>query len=226
MVSPANFGDSRPVIQADKAVLLLIDHQSGLFQTVGDLDVPTLRRNATVLAKVAALVDMPVVATASVPQGPNGPLIPEIQEHAPHTVYVARKGEVNAWDCEDFADAVRATGRTQLIIAGTLTTVCMAFPAISAVAEGFQVFVVPDASGAPTKMAEELTVARLVQAGVVPMDLTACVAEIQHTWKRDDALEWMHVWAEMLPNYQLLIESHQKAQEVERTQEPLDSERD
>ncbi|WP_270450378.1 isochorismatase family protein [Kocuria marina] len=220
------FHGSLPMIDPEDVALLLVDHQSGLFQVVGDLSVPELRRNATVLAKVAGRTGMPVVATASVPQGPNGPLIPEIQEHAPQTVYVPRKGEVNAWDCADFVDAVKATGKKQLIIAGTLTTVCMAFPALSAVAEGYQVFVVPDASGAPTKMAEELTVARLVQAGVVPMDLTACVAEIQRTWRRPDAMDWMAIWSEMLPGYQLLVESHQKAQEVERTGEPLDSERD
>lgn len=220
------FEGARPVIDPEQAVLLLIDHQSGLFQVVGDLAAQDLRRNITVLAKLAGRTGMPVVATASVPQGPNGPLIPEVQEHAPLTVYVPRKGEVNAWDCEDFIKAVKATKKKQLIIAGTLTTVCMAFPAISAIAEGYQVFVVPDASGAPTKMAEELTVARLVQIGVVPMDITACVAEIQQTWHRPDAMEWMALWSEMLPGYQLLVESHQKAQEVERTGEPLDSERD
>ena len=220
------FHGSVPMIDPDDVALLLVDHQSGLFQVVGDLTVADLRRNATVLAKVAAKTGMPVVATASVPQGPNGPLIPEIQEHAPQTVYVPRKGEVNAWDCEDFVDAVKATGKKQLIIAGTLTTVCMAFPALSAVAEGYQVFVVPDASGAPTKLAEDLTVARLVQAGVVPLDITACVSEIQRTWHRPDAMEWMAIWSEMIPGYQLLVESHQKAQEVERTGEPLDSERD
>ena len=220
------FHGSVPMIDPDDVALLLVDHQSGLFQVVGDLTVADLRRNATVLAKVAAKTGMPVVATASVPQGPNGPLIPEIQEHAPQTVYVPRKGEVNAWDCEDFVDAVKATDKKQLIIAGTLTTVCMAFPALSAVAEGYQVFVVPDASGAPTKLAEDLTVARLVQAGVVPLDITACVSEIQRTWHRPDAMEWMAIWSEMIPWYQLLVESHQKAQEVERTGEPLDSERD
>ncbi len=226
MTAPAHFNGASAVIDADNAAMLLIDHQSGLFQVVGDLDVPELRRNVTVLAKVATKVGMPVIATASVPQGPNGPLIPEVTEHAPHTVYVARRGEVNAWDCVDFVKAVEATGRKQLIIAGTLTTVCMAFPALSAVAAGYQVFVVPDASGAPTKMAEELTVARLVQSGVVPMDVTACVAEIQRTWHRDDAIDWLHIWSEMLPGYRLLAESHQRAQEAERTHEPLDSERD
>ncbi|WP_436433488.1 hypothetical protein [Kocuria marina] len=96
--SPAlpTFHGSLPMIDPEDVALLLVDHQSGLFQVVGDLSVPDLRRNAAVLAKVAGKTGMLVVATASVPQGPNGPLIPEIQEHAPQTVYVPRKGGVNA----------------------------------------------------------------------------------------------------------------------------------
>lgn len=150
--------------------MLLIDHQSGLFQTVGDMPMTELRARASVLAKIATLANMPVITTASVPQGPNGPLIPEIHQNAPHAKYVARKGEINAWDNPEFVEAVKSTGKKQLIIAGTITSVCMAFPAISAIAEGYQVFAVIDASGTYSKMAEEITLARIVQAGVVPMD--------------------------------------------------------
>ncbi|WP_417647607.1 isochorismatase family protein, partial [Escherichia coli] len=75
--------------------------------------------------------NVPVITTASVPQGPNGPLIPEIHQFAPHAQYVARKGQINAWDNPDFVEAVKATGKKQLIIAGTITSVCMAFPSIS-----------------------------------------------------------------------------------------------
>ena len=131
MSSPANFNGSRPVIDVNDSVMLLIDHQSGLFQTVGDMPMPELRARAAALAKMATLAKMPVITTASVPQGPNGPLIPEIHANAPHAQYVARKGEINAWDNEDFVKAVKATGRKTLIIAGTITSVCMAFPAIT-----------------------------------------------------------------------------------------------
>ncbi|MDO4918987.1 isochorismatase family protein [Kocuria sp.] len=226
MTAPANFDGASPVIRPDDAALLLIDHQTGLFQTVADMPLPTLRRNVTVLARMAAKVHMPVVTTASVPQGPNGPMIPEIHEIAPHATYVARRGEVNSWDCQDFLDAVKATGKKQLIIAGTITSVCMAFPALSAVAEGYQVFCVVDASGTYSKQAQEITMARIVQAGIVPIDTPAVVSEVQKTWHRDDAMDWMAIWSEMFPNYQLLVDSHARAQEAERTHEPLDSERD
>lgn len=157
MSTPANFNGARPVIDVNDAVMLLIDHQSGLFQTVGDMPMPELRARAAALAKIASLAKIPVITTASVPQGPNGPLIPEIHANAPHAQYVARKGEINARDNPEFVAAVKATGRKTLIIAGTITSVCMAFPSISAVADGYKVFAVIDASGTYSKMAQEIT---------------------------------------------------------------------
>ena len=221
----ANFDGQRPVIDPDDSVMLLIDHQSGLFQTVGDMPMPVLRNHATALAKMATLCKMPVITTASVPQGPNGPLIPEIHQNAPHAKYVARKGEISAWDNADFVAAVKATGRKTLIIAGTITSVCMAFPAIAAVHEGYKVFAVVDASGTYSKMAQEITLARVVQAGVVPMDTAAVAAELQRTWHRDDAQQWAEVYSRIFPSYALLYESYAKAQEVATKQEKLDSER-
>ena len=92
MTTPANFNGQAPVIDVNDSVMLLIDHQSGLFQTVGDMPMTELRARAGALAKIATLAKMPVITTASVPQGPNGPLIPEIQQNAPHAQYVAGKG--------------------------------------------------------------------------------------------------------------------------------------
>jgi nicotinamidase-related amidase len=221
----ANFSGARPVIDPDDAVMLLIDHQSGLFQTVNDMPMPKLRAHAAALAKMATLARMPVITTASVPQGPNGPLIPEIHENAPHARYVARKGEINAWDNPDFVEAVKATGRNTLIIAGTITSVCMAFPAISAAHAGYKVFAVVDASGTYSKMAQEITLARVVQAGVVPMDTAAVASEIQRTWHRDDAMQWADIYTRIFPEYALLIESYGKAQEVVKNNEILDSQR-
>jgi nicotinamidase-related amidase len=225
MSVPANFGNARPAINPNDAAMLLIDHQSGLFQTVGDMPMPELRLRAAALAKMATLAKIPVITTASVPQGPNGPLIPEIHENAPHAKYVARKGEINAWDNPDFVAAVKATGKKQLIIAGTITSVCMAFPSISAVNAGYQVFAVVDASGTYSKMAQEITLARVVQAGVVPMDTAAVASELQGSWNREDAMEWAGIYTKIFPAYQLLIESYGKAQEVVKNNEVLDSQR-
>ena len=225
MSTPANFNGARPVIDVNDAVMLLIDHQSGLFQTVGDMPMPELRARAAALAKIASLAKIPVITTASVPQGPNGPLIPEIHANAPHAQYVARKGEINAWDNPEFVAAVKATGRKTLIIAGTITSVCMAFPSISAVADGYKVFAVIDASGTYSKLAQEITLARVVQAGVVPMDTAAVASEIQRTWNREDAGEWAEVYTHIVPAAQLLIDSYSTAQDVVKNSEVLDSQR-
>lgn len=225
IAAPANFNGRKPVIDPADAVMLLIDHQSGLFQVVKDMSMADLRTHAITLAKMATLAKIPVITSASVPQGPNGPLIPEIHKYAPHAKYVARRGEINVWDSPEFVAAVRETGRKTLIIAGTITSVCMAFPAISAVQDGYKVFAVVDASGTYSKMAQEITLARVVQAGVVPLDTAAVASELQGTWTRPDALQWAEVYSALFPHYQLLIESYLKAQDVLNKHEQLDSQR-
>ena len=97
---------------------------------------------------------------------------------------------------------------------GTLTSVCLAFPAICAVEAGYKVYAVVDASGNWSQMATDLTVARLAQAGVVPVDTFAVVGELQQTWNRSDALEYANIFGEhIIPNYKLLMESHEKVHE-------------
>lgn len=185
-----NFGSDIPKIDPDDAVFLLIDHQSGLFQCVHDMPFKRLRDHAIAMAEVASLANIPVITTASLPQGPNGPLIPEIHEAAPHAVYVPRRGEINSWDCPEFVEAVKATGRKTLVIAGTVTSVCMAFPAIDVLAEGYKVFIVPDASGTYSKETYEISTLRCVQAGAVPIDTAGVLASVQKTCKREDWLKW------------------------------------
>lgn len=220
-----NFDGKSPVIDVDDAVMLLIDHQSGLFQCINDMSFKRVRDHAVALAEVATMADIPVITTASLPQGPNGPLIPEIHEAAPHAVYVPRRGEINSWDCPEFVEAVKATGRKTLIIAATVTSVCLAFPAIAAVNEGYRVFVIPDASGTYSKMAQEVSTLRMMQAGCVPIDTAAVLAEIQKTWKRPDDQAWAKVWTRIFTNYELLLESYAKAKQVTEDHEVWDTNR-
>lgn len=202
------------LIDPADALILLLDHQSGLFQTVKDISVAELRTNTIILAKVAQLAKVPVITTASEPNGPNGPLMPEIHQNAPDAIYVPRKGEISAWDNEEFVKTVRKTGRKTLIIAGVWTSVCVAFPALQAKAEGYKVYAVIDASGDPSEMASRTTVARLAQAGVVPMSTNAVFCELQRTWNRPDAAKYGALYGAYAPNYQAVVESYQKAQEV------------
>jgi len=198
--------------------LLLLDHQAGLFQTVKDISVAELRANTTMLAKLAALVKLPLISTASEPNGPNGPIMPEIQESAPHGVFVPRKGEVNAWDNQLFVKTVRDTGKKTLIMAGVWTSVCVMFPALDAKAAGFKVYAVMDASGDPSEMASRTTLARFIQAGIIPTSANAVLCEIHRTWNRPEAAELAKLYTMVAPNYRALIESYQKAQDVIKQQ--------
>ena len=208
---------AKGMIDPDDAVLLLIDHQSGLFQLVKDMDVPTLRNNVIALAKAARLTKVPTFTTASVPDGPNGPLIPEIHKANPEAIYIPRTGQINAWDNPKWVEAIEKTGRKTLLIAGTLTSTCMAFPALSALAAGYKVFCIVDASGNWSKMSTDLTVARLAQAGAIPIDMNGLLGEIMGTWNRPDAMDFAEILVEhVTPRYRALMESYDKAQSVQK----------
>jgi nicotinamidase-related amidase len=204
----------KTMINPRDVAMLLIDHQSGLFNLVQDMPVAQLRNNVIALAKTATLLKIPVITTASMPEGPNGPLIPELQQFAPHAKYVARHGQINAWDVPEFVKAVEETKRRTLVMTGTLTSVCLAFPAVCAAAAGYRVYAVVDASGNWSKMATDLTIARLAQAGVIPVDTFAIIGELQQTWNRPDAQEYANIFGEhVVANYRLLMESHSTVHE-------------
>ncbi len=207
-------GGGAALMDPADTLILLLDHQSGLFQTVRDIPVADLRRNVEMIAKLATLLNIPVITTASEPGGSNGPLMPEIHHYAPHAVYVPRKGEVNAWDNEDFVATVRATGRKTLVMAGVWTSVCVMFPALDAQAAGYDVYAVIDASGDPSEMASRTTLARFVQGGVKPTSTNALLSELHRTWARPEAAELAKLYALAAPNYAAVIESFVKAQEV------------
>jgi nicotinamidase-related amidase len=209
-------GGGKALLDPADTVILLRDHPAGLFHTVKDIDVASLRRNTVTLAKLATLLKIPVLTTASEPRGPNGPLMPEIHEVAPHAVYVPRKGEVNAWDNPDFVRTVKATGRRTLVMAGVWTSVCVMFPALDAKAAGFNVYAVIDASGDPSELASRTTLARLAQAGVIPTSTNAVLSETHRTWNRPEAAELAKLYGLTSPNYAVVMESYQKAQDVVR----------
>jgi nicotinamidase-related amidase len=205
------------MIDPNDAVMLFIDHQSGLFQLVRDIDQPTLRAHVTALAKVSYLARIPTFTTASTPDGPNGPLIPEIHQYNPDAVYIPRTGQVNAWDNPAWVKAIQATKRNTLLMAGTLASVCMAFAALGALNAGYRVFAIIDASGNWSKMATELTIVRLAQAGAMPVDTYALLCELMSTWNRADAMEFAAIMVDhILPPYRAVIESYDKAHAVQK----------
>ena len=131
----------------------MIDHQTGLMVGIRDMNPAQLKNNIN----VAAVLDMPSVVTVSYPQGPNGPVMPEILNALPK----ADVGEINAWKSKEFVQAIEKTGRKKIIMAGIVTDVCLLFPAISAVAEGYDVYAVVDASGTWDKVTRDAAIARM-----------------------------------------------------------------
>src|SRR5690349_6011428 len=120
---------NKPYVRLDKkeAAVLLVDHQTGLLSLVRDIEPDKCKNNVLALADLAKSFGLPTILTTSFVSGPNGPLVPELKELCPDAPYVARQGNINAWDNEDFVKAVQETGRKQLIIAGVVTEVCVAF---------------------------------------------------------------------------------------------------
>ncbi|MGH2396150.1 MAG: isochorismatase family protein, partial [bacterium] len=126
-------------LSKDDAACLLVDHQSGLISLVQDFSPGEFKNNVLALAASAQYFKLPTILTTSFEDGPNGPMVPEIKEIFPDAPYIPRPGQINAWDNEDFVEAIEKTGRKQLIIAGVVTDVCVAFPALSAIEAGYQV---------------------------------------------------------------------------------------
>lgn len=172
-------------ISKDDAAVLLVDHQAGLLTLVQDYSPSEFKNAVLALADTARYFKLPVILTTSFEDGPNGPIMPELKEMFPDAPFIARPGQINAWDNEDFVKAVKDTGRTQLIIAGIVTEVCVAFPALSAVEAGYEVFVVTDASGTFDKASRDGAWLRMSAAGVQLMNWFAASAELHRDWRND-----------------------------------------
>ncbi|OJT24372.1 hydrolase [Archangium sp. Cb G35] len=194
-------------LDRDNAVVLMVDHQAGLLSLVRDFNPDQFKNNVLALADLAAYFKLPTILTTSFEQGPNGPLIPELKEKFPNAPYIARPGQINAWDNEDFVKAVKATGRKQLIIAGVVTEVCVAFPALSALAEDFEVFVVSDASGTFNDVVRQAAWDRMSAAGAQLMTWFAVACELHRDWRRD--IEGLGtLFSNHIPDYRNLMTSY------------------
>ncbi|MCH4247558.1 MAG: hydrolase [Acinetobacter populi] len=199
---------TKPYIRLDKndAAVLLVDHQTGLLSLVRDIDPDKFKNNVLALAAAAKYFNLPTILTTSFENGPNGPLVPELKELFPDAPYIARPGQINAWDNEDFVKAVKATGKKQLIIAGVVTEVCVAFPTLSALAEDFEVFVVTDASGTFNHLTRDAAWDRMSQAGAQLMTWFGTACELHRDWRND--IEGLGtLFSNHIPDYRNLINS-------------------
>ncbi|NTX26691.1 isochorismatase family protein [Burkholderia pyrrocinia] len=169
---------------AENSALLLIDHQVGTMKLIKNIDHELAVKQSIALAKMAKILNLPVVITSSQEDHAQGPILPEIAQILPqeHAARIKRPGVVNAWAYPDFRDAVLATGRKNLIMAGVTTDVCLIFPSIDAALEGFNVQAVMDASGSPSDLSEEFSRQRMHDAGVVLTATNTLMAEIAQDW--------------------------------------------
>jgi nicotinamidase-related amidase len=200
---------NKPYVKLDKnnAAVLLVDHQAGLLSLVRDIEPERFTNNVLALADAAKYFGLPTILTTSFEQGPNGPLMPELKALFPDAPYIARPGQINAWDNEDFVNAVKATGKKQLIIAGVVTEVCVAFPVLDAIEEGFEVFVITDASGTFNELTRDSAWHRMTAAGAQLMTWFGMACELHRDW-RNDVEGLGTLCANHIPDYKNLITSY------------------
>ncbi|MGW0885089.1 isochorismatase family protein [Streptomyces sp. NPDC002671] len=165
-------------LTADNAALLLVDHQIGLFAAVRDYSVGELKHNVVGLTKAAKALGVPIVATTTAADSLWGPLAPELAEALPEGLEVIDRSTVNAWNDARVREAVAATGRRKLIVAGISIEVCLALPALSATADGYDVYGVIDASGTFNETKRTTGILRMQQAGVIVTDYSSVAVEM------------------------------------------------
>src|SRR5690606_279880 len=176
---------------AANSALLLIDHQVGTMGWVKSIPFEEMKRNALMLAKTARILKMPVVLTSSMEEYDQGPLLAELESILPaeFAARIKRVGIVNAMDDENFAAAVRATGRRKIIIAGVTNDVCTVFPALSLVGDGYEVQVIADAGGSPSAIGDDMALRRMEKAGVTRSSTKQVIAELAGSWSTPEGGE-------------------------------------
>ncbi len=169
---------------SDTAALVLVDYQVGTLQLCRSMSSDLALRNAVTLAKVATILKMPIVLTSSQEDQVQGPISPDLAKAAPDAFKsrIKRAGIVNAWDDDNFKAAVKATGRKQLIMGGITTDICLVFPSISAVEDGYEVNAIVDASGSPFAVSDEMARHRMAENGVTLTVTNTTIAELTKNW--------------------------------------------
>jgi nicotinamidase-related amidase len=197
--------DIHEPLTPDNAVVLLLDHQTGIMLGVGDITPAEFRNDVLAFAKVARAFGLPTVLSTSFEDGPNGPLLPEIRELFPDVPVIARPGEINAWDHPDVVAAVERTGRRKLIVAGVTTDVCLTFPALAATRAGYEVFAVVDASGTWNTVVQQAAMHRMSAAGVILTSWVSVAAELTGDWRTPAGQHMAAIFQDHLVPYGMIM---------------------
>ena len=179
---------SETLLKPAECVILLVDLQAGLGFGTETMPRQILLNNAIALAKTATAFNIPVIATTSASKVYSGPLFPQVQAALPEVKVIERRS-MNAWEDDTVRGALQATGRKRLLVAGLLTEACVSFPALSAVREGYEVFVVGDTCGGLTPASHELALRRMEQAGAQLTSWIQVLLELQRDWTHHDTYE-------------------------------------
>src|SRR6476619_3441268 len=176
------------LITPQNAALVLIDYQPSQFATVRSMDTDLLRKNIVSTVRAARAFGLPIVhSTVNVASGQQQPTVPELAELLEDNPPIDRTG-VNSWEDVDFVAAVHATGRRKLIFCALWTEVCMAFAALDALREDYEVYPVVDAIGGTSLEAHRTGVERIVQAGGQPISWVSLACELQRDWARKETM--------------------------------------
>jgi nicotinamidase-related amidase len=175
------------LLNPDNCTMILIDHQPLQFAGAQNIDGTLLVNNVVGLAKTAKVFGLPTILT-TVLEERGGHLIKEVQDVFPEQKTINRT-TLNSWEDERVVNAVKKIGRKKLVIAALWTEICLAYPVLSALGEGYEAFIVTDASGGVSVEAHEKAVQRMVQAGAVPLTSIGFASEPQRDWAREKTIE-------------------------------------
>ncbi|SDO12647.1 Nicotinamidase-related amidase [Paenibacillus sp. yr247] len=182
------FNDKQDLLTPENSVVILIDHQPQMIFGVQSHDRQSLINNATGLAKAAKVFNAPCILTTVAAETFSGPLHPQIQAVFPDQKPIDRTN-MNSWEDSNFLDAVKKTGRKKLVMAALWTEVCLAFPVVAAIKDGYEVYIVTDASGAISVEGHNMAIQRMIQVGAIPVTWTAVLLEYQRDWARTESYQ-------------------------------------
>jgi nicotinamidase-related amidase len=179
---------AKSLMDPTQVAILLIDHEPQMFFGVESASRTAVLNAVTGLAKTAKIFNIPIILSTVEAKQFSGPLVSMVQSVFPDVIPIDRTS-LNAWEDNNFKKAVQQTGRKKLIIAGLWTEVCVALPTLSAIEDGYEIYVVADASAGSTKEAHQMAMQRVIQAGAKPVTWQAAALELQRDWANKETYQ-------------------------------------
>lgn len=178
---------STELLNPSNHALILVDHESQMAFAVASHPIDQLRNNTALVAGASKIFNVPTVVTTVAEKSFSGPVFPEIEQFYPQKTsnYIDRT-TMNTWEDANAHKAIVGKGKKKLVFAGLWTSVCIVGPTLSAISEGYDVYVITDASGDVSKEAHEMAITRMVQAGAKPITSLQYLLELQRDWARQE----------------------------------------